>query len=492
MGWRDLFRRKVEPVVSVVPKRNGLRRAAARAGTVVTKSYDYPVRLPDLMGGVVPKGATAGIAMDSNFTPANFFSMNTAGFPGYPHLAFLATRAEYRAMSAALSKEMTREWITLNSSETDGEATKKKITELTKKIEDIGLQQVIQRAIEHDAYFGRAQILIDISGHDLTTPLILSNKTIKPNTFNKVTTVEAMWTTPAAYNAINPIAPDFYKPAKWFMLGKEVHASRLLTIITRPVPDMLKPAFNFGGMSLSQLAEPYVDNWLRARQSVSDLLSNFSTTALKTSMDQVLTATGDDISDGDAADDLFSRAELFTATRANRGLMLLDMDREDLVQVNTPLSGVHELQAQAQEQMCAVSTAPSTILLGVAPSGFGNIAEGEIQTWEKRCGAEQESHWSAPIHIVLCVLQLSMYGAIDEDITFTFNPLSQMTQKELSEIRAADATAAQTYEGMGAVDGMEVREKIARDPESGYQGLDLDVTITDPNLEGDDDDEGDK
>jgi phage-related protein (TIGR01555 family) len=429
--------------------------------------------------------------MDSNFSPANFFGMNTAGFPGYPHLAFLATRAEYRAMSGALSKEMTREWITLNSSETDGEATKKKITELTKKIEDIGLQQVIQRAIEHDAQFGRAQILIDIKGHDIATPLILSNKTIKTGSFNKVTTVEAMWTTPTTYNAIDPMAPDFYKPAKWFMLGKEVHASRLLTIITRPVPDMLKPAFNFGGMSLSQLAEPYVDNWLRTRQSVSDIINNFSITALATSMDQILTATGDDTEDSSNAEDLINRATLFTANRSNQGLMLFDKDREELVQVNTPLSGLHELQAQSQEHMCAVSKTPSTILLGVAPTGFGNVSEGEIQTWEKWCGSEQESHWRTPLHTVLCVLQLSMYGEIDPDITFTFNPLSQMTQKELSEIRTADATAAQTYVGMGAVAPEEVREKIARDPESGYQGLDLDVIITDPNLE-DENDEGDK
>lgn len=487
MEWRKLFqRREPEPVVSVVPKGHGLKRARSKAGEFARKDYNYPVKAPEIMLGVIPAGANAPalVAMDSgsNFFSPSFFQNNSAGFPGYPHLAFLATRAEYRAMAGALSKEMTREWITLNSTETAGDATKKKITELTKKIEDIGLQQVIQRSIEHDALFGRAQILIDIKGHNLTTPLILSEKTIAKDSFNKVTTVEAIWTTPSAYNAIDPVAADFYKPAKWFMLGKEVHASRLLTIVTRPVPDMLKPAFNFGGMSLSQLAEPYVDNWLRTRQSVSDIINNFSITGLATDMGQVL--TGDD--DGE---DLMNRAALFTANRSNQGLFLHDKEREELVQVNTPLGGLHELQAQSQEHMCAVSTTPSTILLGVAPGGFGDVAEGEIEAWEKRVGSEQE-FYRVPIYTILCVLQLSMYGAIDEDITFTFNSLSQMTKKELSEIRAADATAAQTYVGMGAVDNTEVREKIARDPESGFQGLDLSLVITNPNLEDDNEDKG--
>jgi uncharacterized protein len=500
--WRKIIRwvlgiKASDAPISVVPKGNviGLRRALAKANASNPTKYHYPVQAPQLLPAVVPQGEKSGIAMDSNFAqfPVSMHG-GAAGFPGYPHLSFLATRAEYRAMASALSLELTREWITLNSTETAGDKTKEKITELTKKIEDIGLQQVIQRAVEHDALFGRAQILIDIKGHDLTTPLTLSPKTIAKDSFNKVTTVEAIWTTPAGYNAINPAAPDFYKPSKWFMLGKEVHASRLMTIITRPVPDMLKPAFNFGGMSLSQLAEPYVDNWLRTRQSVSDLINNFSITALATSMDQVLTASGSDEADADAGENLFNRASLFTAMRSNNGLMLLDKEREELVQVNTPLSGLHELQAQSQEHMCSVSKTPSTILLGVAPAGFGNVAEGEIEAWEKWVAGLQESDYRQPIHTVLCVLQLSMYGEIDPDITFTFTPLSQMTKKELAEIRQADATTAQIYATVvGAIDPMEVRERLARDPDSGYQGLDLNKEMELPDDgEDDEDNEGDK
>ncbi|MGF6605041.1 hypothetical protein P3T23_009802, partial [Paraburkholderia sp. GAS448] len=47
---------------------------------------------------------------------------------------------------------------------------------------------------------------------------------------------------------------------------------------------MLKPAYAFGCLSLSQIAKPYVDNWLRTRQSVSDLLHSFSTMVLKTNL----------------------------------------------------------------------------------------------------------------------------------------------------------------------------------------------------------------
>jgi hypothetical protein len=317
--------------------------------------------------------------------------------------------------------------------------------------------------------FGRAQIFMDL-GQKRSDPLILSPKTIARDSLKRVVTVEPMWTSPSAYNALDPAAPDFYKPSRWYMLGQEVHASRLLTIVTRPVPDMLKPAFNFGGMSLSQLAEPYVDNWLRTRQSVSDLINNFSILALKTSMDQVLQGGEGPASDGT---DLFKRAELFTLTRSNKGIMLLDKDKEELVMLNVPLGGLHELQGQAQEHMCSVSRMPAIILTGISPGGLNASSDSEIRVFYDWIAAQQEAYYRKPLEIILIVAQLSLYGVVDPDITLGFRPLFQMTPKELAEIRTANSTTAANLIDRGVIDPDEERERLARDPESGYEGLDL-------------------
>jgi hypothetical protein len=257
------------------------------------------------------------------------------------------------------------------------------------------------------------------------------------------------------------------------MLGQEVHASRLMTVVTRPLPDILKPAYNFAGMSLSQLAEPYVDNWLRTRQSVSDLIDNFSTTALATSMDQIL--QGDD----DGAD-LLDRADLFTATRSNKGLMLLDKEREELVQVNTPLSGLHELQAQSQEHMCSVSRMPAIVLTGISPSGLNASSDGEIRIFYDWIAAQQEAFWREPLEVILKTVQLSLFGEIDPDIGVAFVPLFQMTPKEESDIRLQDSQADCAYVAAGIIDPSEVRDRLAKDPNSGYDGLDTSVELVPP------------
>lgn len=491
------LRKLLEPAPPVAPRKPWLSnlRVALFKAQQKPVAHRYPIQTPVHARGVTPVNlkAPVALAMDSfnaNFPAFNmFFNAEVAGFPGYPYLAMLATRAEYRAMASTLATELTREWITITSTETAEDSTKKKITELTKALDNLGLQQVIREAAEHDAYYGRGQIFIDLIGQDRSKPLIISNKTIPMVGVDKVATkirvkaIEAMWTTPSGYNAIDPGDPYFFKPFKWFMLGKEVSADRLLTVIMRPLPDMLKAAFDFGGMSLSQLAEPYVENWLRTRQSVADLIDNFSTTALKTNMGASLQDTEDD------GGDIINRAELFTATRSNKGLMVLDTDTEDLVQVNTPLGGLHELQAQALELLCVVSRQPSIILTGIEPSGLNASSEGSIRVFYDWIAAVQEAFWWTPIDTVIKILQLLMYGAIDPDITWSFVSLYQMTPAELADIRAKDAASASAYVAAGAIDGEDIREKIARDPDSGWQGLELDKEIAP--LPGADDDEGD-
>ena len=472
-----------KPAVPAAPAatKDGLSRALYKAQQLRTPRY--PFQAPALARGVLPDGVQApvAIAMDDfhgQYGASAYGFGDVAGFPGYQHLSALALRAEFRNMANSISTEITREWIELRSSETAGDETKAKVTELTQKLKDIGLQQIIQRAAEQECLFGRAQLLISIKGHDLDTPLVLDKRTIKPDSFDKVTVVEPIWTSPQVWNSLRPQDSDFYRPAKWWMLGQPVHATRLLTIITRQVPDMFKAAFNFSGISLSQLAEKYVEQWLRTKTSVADLINNFSITALATSMDGVLIGSDD-------GEDLMNRADLFTAMRSNKGLMLLDKDREELVQVNTPLGGLHELQAQALEHLCSVSRIPAVILTGVSPSGLNASSEGEIRIFYDYISALQENFWRSPIDTILKVLQLSMYASVDPDISFGFVPLFQMNQTELASIRTADATNAQTYVNMGAVSAEEVRELLARDPESGYQGLDLSVDVSTPEDEDD-------
>lgn len=461
-----------EPKAMTPEQRGNLRLTVAQAREAsqpTPKRFDAPALMP----GVVPKGKTAAIAMDSCAGVYDFanqaYRADFQPFPGYPYLANLSTRGEFRQMAETMATELTREWITFKGKtgkDGEGDQDAARISELEAAIKEYDLQGKFKTLAAHDGFFGRGQLSINIKGADESLPLVLSPKTIKQGSLLGFSCIEAMWTTPVAYNAMDPTAPDFYKPTKWFMLGREVHASRLLTIISRPLPDMLKPAYNFGGMSLSQIAEPYVNNWLRTRQAVSDLINNFSITALATNMANVLQGQCDGA-------DVFARADLFTLTRSNRGLMLLDKDNEELVQVNTPLSGLHELQAQSQEHMCSISRIPAMILTGISPSGLNASSEGEVRAFYDWISAQQESVWKKPMDTCIKIIMLDLWGEIDETIDWGFNPLWQTSAKEKSEIRVANANASAALIDRGVLSPEEVRESLANDPDSGFSGIDV-------------------
>lgn len=428
---------------------------------------------PKLFNGVVPDDAIASVAQDSAFSvydyaSGNMFVGDFTPFPGYPYLAQLSSRAEFRQVTSTIANEMTREWIKITS-KSDDESQSERIAQIEEKLELLDARRVFHTAIINDGYFGRGQVFVDIDGQNIADPMVLSNKTIKQGSLKRISSIEPMWTTPSTYNSLYPEAPDFYKPSEWFMLGRRVHASRMLTIITRPMPDMLKPSYNFSGMSLNQMIDGYVQMWLRARQSVSDLLANFSTTVLKTDMNQVLS--------GGEHSSVYDRADLFTLLRSNKGLMLLDKDIEDMMQLNVPLSGLSDLQAQALEHICTVSRIPAVILTGVSPSGLNASSEGEIRVFYDWIKSEQEAHLRPKIETLIKLIQYDLFGDCDDNICFEFNPLWTMSDKEKADIRSADANSDSIYLSMGVLDPQEVRERLACDPQSPYHGLDIDKPI---------------
>jgi len=77
-------------------------------------------------------------------------------------------------------------------------------------------------------------------------------------------------------------------------------------------------------------------------------------------------------------------------------------------------------------------------------------------------------------------VQLSLFGEIDPAINFNFVPLYQMTPAEEADIRAKDGVTDVGYINAGVVDPSEVREKLAKDPTSGYDGLDVSKVIEPP------------
>lgn len=447
---------------------------------------------PKLMPGVVPAGRKSAIAMDScqsiydysTIGDPNFYST----FLGYPALAAMSQSSDYRSVAETTATEMTREWgrfkVDDNSGGndedlTDAEREKRELKEKRLKAERIekinqltdafklhNIRSLVQRAIEVEYTMGRAQIYIKLKGGKDELPFVLDKRGVKQGDLEGFRLIEPMWSTPSVYNASDPTAEDFYKPTKWFVLGREVHSDRLLTLIMRPVPDMLKPAYNFGGISMLQLMKPYVERYQRTADSVAQIVRAFSLTILSTDMSAILTG-------GEGSANLWLRAGLFNKGRDNTGLMLLDKEAEEISQINTPLTSLPELLTKSQEQMAAPSHTPLVKLLGVTPSGLNANSDGEIRVYYDYIMAQNEAHVRPIIEKISHLMQLDMFGEIDPAIVWEFNPLYQLNEKEIAETQDIKARAASVLVEKGIVSPLEARQALASDESSPFNTIDV-------------------
>lgn len=366
-----------------------------------------------------------------------------------------------------------------------------KVKELEDEFNRLCVMAVMKTMVEYDGFMGRSHLYFDLMS-SATTPVSedldelktdIGDGTDGPGKVDTTTKVakgslrglqpvEALWCYPTSYNSNDPLRPDWYKPPMWFVMGKEVHTSRLLTFIGRPVPDLLKPAYSFGGLSLTQMCKAYVDNWLRTRQSVSDLVHSFTVWKLGTNLSEML-APGGNV-------EMERRIQFFNNLRDNKGLMVTDKETEELENISASLTDLPDLQAQAQEQMASVSQLPLVKLTGITPAGLNATSEGEIETFDDTILALQEWFLRPRLDVVFRIAQINIWGSVDPDLTYSFNPLRSLDAKEEAEVDKLRAETDDIRISSGVIDSTEARTAVAANPDTPYKSLDLSKVIEPP------------
>jgi phage-related protein (TIGR01555 family) len=466
---------------------------------------DVPVRLaaPVLMREVVPADQKPAVAMDSCQSIYDYASVGIPNFygtfPGYPVLAAMSQSSDYRAVAETTATEMTREWGRFKIDDPDADsgsdltdaqleafkiqeeekasARQNKINQINDAFEQHNVRGLVRKAIEVELGMGRAQIYIKLDHKDDKLPFLMDKVSVKKGDLKGFRLIEPMWSTPSVYNANDPTEADFYVPSQWFVLGKQVHADRLMTLVMRPVPDILKPAYNFGGISMFQLMKPYVERYQRTADSVAQIVQAFSLTILSTDMSGIL-------ANGESDANLWLRAGIFNRFRENSGLMLLDKESEVIDQINTPLTSLPDLLTKAQEQMAGPSHTPLVKLTGATPAGLNASSDGEIRVYYDYLMAQNEAHVRPLIKTFSDLIQLNLFGEIDPAIKWEFNPLYQLNELELAQVQETKGRNAKQLIEASIVSPQEARVTLSKDEQSPFNGIDVDDV---PEVQGVDD-----
>ena len=240
------------------------------------------------------------VANDSRLpqTYRTMFEYNKEGsaFLGYPFLQILSQNPLISAGIETIANEMVKKFakVVYNGDSAEQKFSvdiEDKIKQLEVLIKKHKIANLFGKCSENIGYYGGCLVYIDTGERDpenLKSPLILDPATFRQSSLKNFTVIDPINVCPGDYNSMDPTLPDYFKPRTWFVLGKEIHASRLLYFTGKEAPLLYKPSYNFFGVSIAQLVFEFVENFQKNRNSASELLNKFSVSIFKTVMEKEL------------------------------------------------------------------------------------------------------------------------------------------------------------------------------------------------------------
>lgn len=385
-------------------------------------------------------------------------------FIGYPACSMLAQDGLMQAGVCTLADEMVRTWPSYVSAESEGADDAGILNEAAAALDVRGM---FRRMAEYCGYFGGGMLWMDLglSREALAKPISASRAFVPQGGLRRLVPVEPYNCAPLQYDAVDPLDRWYFRPRYWYVTGVgPVHASHFLRFVPSEPPILLRPSYNFFGVPQVQIALDYLRHFTGTRESAARLLKKFSLTVLKTDMDAVLYGSDDS--------GVRARLQHFADHRDNDGVYAISNEDEDIVQLNTPLSGVTDIVRQALELLACVWRIPVVKFLGISPGGFNATGESDLRSFYDHVDSQRAKIFVHNFDTLSRMLCLSVLGREAPDVSWEWPSLWTMTRRERAEIAKIEADTAAVYFGIGALDNAEIRATLAAEDGGRYAGID--------------------
>lgn len=333
-----------------------------------------------------------------------------------------------------------------------------KLRELDKKF------QLKKNMVEHYKYarmFGLRHTLFIVDGIDYEKPFNADG--IKAGTYKGMTQIDPYWMAPEfdIKDASDPAAPNFYNPTWWRVNGKRVHRSHF--VISRngnDLADILKPSYFYGGIPTTQLILERVYAAERVANEAPLLAMSKRLFAMKVDTTKAITDLNT----------FKQEIAQWTELMNNFGVKVIGGE-EEITQYDTSLASLDETIMTQYQLVAAAAEVPATKLLGTSPKGFNATGEYEQDSYHEMLESIQENELSPIIerHTLCCQRSFGIMPDINFEVQW--KPTDTPSAKEQAEINKIKADTDKILSDAGSVDGFDIRQRITKDPDSGYNGI---------------------
>lgn len=293
---------------------------------------------------------------------------------------------------------------------------------------------------------------------------------IRPKSYKGIVQIDPYWIVPELDMdaATDPASRYFYEPTYWQVSGgghgtRRVHRSHLVITRTGELPDILKPTYLYGGVSVPQKIYERV---YAAERTANEGPQLAMTKRLTTIFMDLQAAVGNQKK-------LEESLQNFSFYRDNYGIRLQGTD--DKLQVDDTALGDLDATIMTQYQLvAAIAGVPATKLMGTQPKGFNSSGDYEAESYRQELESMQE-HCLSPLvnrhHQLLIKSEIAPKFGVSFDTTCRWSELDSPTELEMADVLLKKSTADSNWVNAGAINGQDIRARLIADKDSGYDGM---------------------
>lgn len=388
----------------------------------------------------------------------------TASFLGYPALQDIAQNGLIRACIETVADDMTRDFGKIKSEEPDKAEI---VVAMNNALEQFHIRDVLHEVAEKVGYFGGCLVYIDTGANDvkLQTPLNMGEYSKELRNLKAFRVIDPINVYPGAYNSVEPLKADFFRPEHWYVMGKRVHASRLIRFVANEVPQLLKPVYNFFGIAQAQLLWDYVMHFAECRVATANIAKKYSMTVFKTNMSATLM-------DGAGTDQINNRIRLIARYQDNNSITAIDKDNEDIVKIETPIGGLTDITKQGLEFLAALNRTPAVKLLGISPSGFNATGESDLRNYNDHISSQQEKVFGHGLKTIIDCIHVFLFWKNKQGAVFEWAELGEEDQASLANTQKVKADTMAVLLDRSVISPEEARQAVASDPDNPLSFID--------------------
>jgi hypothetical protein len=295
-------------------------------------------------------------------------------------------------------------------------------------------------------------------------------KKVKPGSYKGISQIDPYWITPELdiEAAANPASIHFYEPTWWRVNGQRIHRTHLIMIRNGRVGNILLPTYYYGGIPVPQKIAERVYAAERTANEGPQIALTKRTTWIKMDMTMAMANIAQ----------FLSKMNFFTQTRDNFGVKMGGL-QDEMEQFDTTLTGFDEMTMTQYTIACAAGDCPASKVMATSPKGgLGSEGTYDADSYHEFLESMQE-HDMQPLidrhHLLLIASEVRpKFGSkVPEnwEPEIKWNPCDTPTAKEQAEINEIRARVGNDLVNSGAIDGVDERNRLMADKDSGYNGL---------------------